>query len=273
MCRRMECDRRHVEQHEERRDPLHYCLFKAFLRDLAVAREIEKFVRLPVPVQATHPDVRICGRPVHLPPALFGAPLVNQTIHVFFHDARLLCLTVSVLHELVPPAVARLCLLTDLKQGAQARSRAGQRSCPVHGRACRPLSDADRGVRCVRDAGARTAPRVGTSVDRSSAAVGSVAESSSEKRAPRILARMFRPERPHARSCGHLCGTNGNSPPTRHIPVAASRWLAFQINDNRVCPVRAGRRRFAQRLVRNRHLRGGRLYADTGRDAGEVGVV
>jgi cytidylate kinase len=28
----MECDRRHVEQHEERRDPLHYRLFKAFLR-------------------------------------------------------------------------------------------------------------------------------------------------------------------------------------------------------------------------------------------------
>jgi cytidylate kinase len=32
ICRRMECDRRHVEQHEERRDPLHYRLFKAFLR-------------------------------------------------------------------------------------------------------------------------------------------------------------------------------------------------------------------------------------------------
>ena len=28
----MECDRRHVEQQEERRDPLHYRLFKAFLR-------------------------------------------------------------------------------------------------------------------------------------------------------------------------------------------------------------------------------------------------
>jgi hypothetical protein len=71
------------------------------------------------PVQAAHPDVRICGRPVHLPPALFGAPLVNQTIHVFFLDAQLLCLTVSVLHELLPPAVARLCLLTDFKQRAQ----------------------------------------------------------------------------------------------------------------------------------------------------------
>ena len=32
ICRRMECDRRHVEKHEERRDPLHYRLFKAFLR-------------------------------------------------------------------------------------------------------------------------------------------------------------------------------------------------------------------------------------------------
>ncbi len=32
ICRRMECDRRHVEQREERRDPLHYRLFKAFLR-------------------------------------------------------------------------------------------------------------------------------------------------------------------------------------------------------------------------------------------------
>jgi cytidylate kinase len=32
ICRRMECDRRHVELHEERRDPLHYRLFKAFLR-------------------------------------------------------------------------------------------------------------------------------------------------------------------------------------------------------------------------------------------------
>jgi cytidylate kinase len=32
IARRMECDRRHVEQHEERRDPLHYRLFKAFLR-------------------------------------------------------------------------------------------------------------------------------------------------------------------------------------------------------------------------------------------------
>src|ERR1700686_383583 len=64
-------------------------------------------------------DVRICGRPVHLPPALCSAPFVNQTIHVFVLDAQLLCLAVSVLHELLPPAVARLCLLTDFKQRAQ----------------------------------------------------------------------------------------------------------------------------------------------------------
>jgi cytidylate kinase len=32
IARRMECARRHVEQHEERIDPLHYRLFKAFLR-------------------------------------------------------------------------------------------------------------------------------------------------------------------------------------------------------------------------------------------------
>jgi cytidylate kinase len=32
ICRRMECDRQHVEQHEERRDPLHYRLFRAFMR-------------------------------------------------------------------------------------------------------------------------------------------------------------------------------------------------------------------------------------------------
>jgi cytidylate kinase len=32
ICRRLECDRQHVERHEERRDPLHYRLFKAFLR-------------------------------------------------------------------------------------------------------------------------------------------------------------------------------------------------------------------------------------------------
>jgi cytidylate kinase len=32
IARRMECDRRHVEQQEERRDPPHYRLFKAFLR-------------------------------------------------------------------------------------------------------------------------------------------------------------------------------------------------------------------------------------------------
>ena len=32
IARRLECDKLHVEQHEERRDPLHYRLFKAFLR-------------------------------------------------------------------------------------------------------------------------------------------------------------------------------------------------------------------------------------------------
>jgi cytidylate kinase len=32
ICRRMECDRRHVEEREERRDPLHQRLLKAFLR-------------------------------------------------------------------------------------------------------------------------------------------------------------------------------------------------------------------------------------------------
>src|SRR6202035_4597934 len=32
IARRMACDRRVVERHEERRDPLHYRLFKAFLR-------------------------------------------------------------------------------------------------------------------------------------------------------------------------------------------------------------------------------------------------
>jgi CMP/dCMP kinase len=32
IARRMDCDRRHVEQREERKDPLHYRLLKAFLR-------------------------------------------------------------------------------------------------------------------------------------------------------------------------------------------------------------------------------------------------
>jgi cytidylate kinase len=32
ICRRMQCDRQHVEHQEERRDPLHYRVFKAFLR-------------------------------------------------------------------------------------------------------------------------------------------------------------------------------------------------------------------------------------------------
>jgi cytidylate kinase len=32
ISRRLECDRRHIEQQEERKDPLHYRLFKAFVR-------------------------------------------------------------------------------------------------------------------------------------------------------------------------------------------------------------------------------------------------
>ena len=32
IARRLECQKAHVERHEERRDPLHYRLFKAFLR-------------------------------------------------------------------------------------------------------------------------------------------------------------------------------------------------------------------------------------------------
>src|SRR5579863_7217473 len=32
VARHLECDRRHVEQQEERRDPLYYRVFKAFLR-------------------------------------------------------------------------------------------------------------------------------------------------------------------------------------------------------------------------------------------------
>jgi cytidylate kinase len=32
IARRMKCDKREVEQHEERKDPLHYRLFKSFLR-------------------------------------------------------------------------------------------------------------------------------------------------------------------------------------------------------------------------------------------------
>ncbi len=32
IARQLDCDKQHVEQQEERRDPLHYRLFKAFLR-------------------------------------------------------------------------------------------------------------------------------------------------------------------------------------------------------------------------------------------------
>jgi cytidylate kinase len=46
IARHLQCDQRHVEQHEERRDPLHYRLFKAFLRgsfegNLATARGVQ----------------------------------------------------------------------------------------------------------------------------------------------------------------------------------------------------------------------------------------
>ena len=46
IARHLRCDQRHVEQHEERRDPLHYRLFKSFLRgsfegNLASARGVQ----------------------------------------------------------------------------------------------------------------------------------------------------------------------------------------------------------------------------------------
>jgi cytidylate kinase len=46
ICRRMECDRQHVEQHEERRDPLHYRLFKAFMRGSFEGSLIEPRLRI-----------------------------------------------------------------------------------------------------------------------------------------------------------------------------------------------------------------------------------
>jgi cytidylate kinase len=46
IARRMDCDRRHVEQHEERRDPLHYRLFKAFLRGSFEGSLIEPRLRV-----------------------------------------------------------------------------------------------------------------------------------------------------------------------------------------------------------------------------------
>jgi cytidylate kinase len=42
----MECDRQHVERHEERRDPLHYRLFKAFLRGSFEGSLIEPRLRI-----------------------------------------------------------------------------------------------------------------------------------------------------------------------------------------------------------------------------------
>ncbi len=136
--------------------------------DLA-SRRIEKFVRLPVPVQAAHPDVRICGRPVHLPPALFVAPVVNQTIHVFFLDARLQRRPVSVLHELLPPAVARLCLLTDFKQRAQKLVRE-----LVSGLALflGELADICQQVRLKRNVLGRVAPSPSLSLPRRSPVTG-----------------------------------------------------------------------------------------------------
>jgi cytidylate kinase len=46
IARHLRCDQHHVEQHEERRDPLHYRLFKSFLRgsfegNLASARGVQ----------------------------------------------------------------------------------------------------------------------------------------------------------------------------------------------------------------------------------------
>jgi cytidylate kinase len=46
IARHLQCDHRHIEQHEERRDPLHYRLFKSFLRgsfegNLAAARGVQ----------------------------------------------------------------------------------------------------------------------------------------------------------------------------------------------------------------------------------------
>ncbi|HEV3216296.1 MAG TPA: cytidylate kinase-like family protein [Vicinamibacterales bacterium] len=46
ICRQMECDRQHVERHEERRDPLHYRLFKAFLRGSFEGSLIEPRLRI-----------------------------------------------------------------------------------------------------------------------------------------------------------------------------------------------------------------------------------
>jgi cytidylate kinase len=74
IARRMECDRRQVEQHEERRDPLHYRLFKAFLRGsfegslneprmrIADAESIRGVTEALVRAAAAEGDVVIVGR-------------------------------------------------------------------------------------------------------------------------------------------------------------------------------------------------------------------
>ena len=74
ITRRMECDRRHVEQHEERRDPLHYRFFKAFLRGsfegnlntprmrIADAEGIRQMTEKLVRAAAAEGDAVIVGR-------------------------------------------------------------------------------------------------------------------------------------------------------------------------------------------------------------------
>ena len=74
ITRRMECDRRHVEQHEERRDPLHYRFFKAFLRGsfegnlntprmrIADAESIRQMTEKLVRAAAAEGDAVIVGR-------------------------------------------------------------------------------------------------------------------------------------------------------------------------------------------------------------------
>ena len=46
IARYMECDRRHIEQQEERRDPLHYRLFKSFLRGSFEGSQIAPRVKM-----------------------------------------------------------------------------------------------------------------------------------------------------------------------------------------------------------------------------------
>lgn len=74
IARRMECDRRHVERHEERRDPLHYRVFKSFLRGsfegtlnmprmgIADAESIRHMTEQLVRAAATEGNAVIVGR-------------------------------------------------------------------------------------------------------------------------------------------------------------------------------------------------------------------